>query len=301
MLGAVVVSLVVYAVSFFLLRLLSRYRELCADRAGAYLTMGARRARLRAAEDLSGEMAAIPQKDLRVSKAMNAFFIAPAITGATVKTLTATHPSLEQRLEQLARIQAELARPRRAGDLGRAYPGCDASRTNLDALFHVPNAAITLQTAAGLTPTGTGSVCFRCRRGGVRQTRTDVVELIDADPTRRTSGDHRRLRLHLADRGTGRPRRRRGHLHRPARRQHRPGGAGVRVRPPVLAGPVRRPGGRRVGLVYLYRQGTFYPFAPSGPQQRDNLLEIQVRDALAVELPIEKDLRAGWRSGCPGL
>ena len=56
-------------------------------------------------------MAAIPQKDLRASQAMNAFFIAPAISGATLKTLTATHPSLEQRLEQLARIQAELARP----------------------------------------------------------------------------------------------------------------------------------------------------------------------------------------------
>ena len=111
-LGAVVVSLVVYAVSFFLLRLLSRYRELAADRAGAYLTM--RPAALASAlQKISGEMAAIPQKDLRASRAMNAFFIAPAISGATLKTLTATHPSLEQRLEQLARIQAELARPQR--------------------------------------------------------------------------------------------------------------------------------------------------------------------------------------------
>ena len=109
-LGAVVVSLVVYAVSFFLLRLLSRYRELAADRAGAYLTM--RPAALASAlQKISGEMSAIPQKDLRASRAMNAFFIAPAISGATLKTLSATHPSLEQRLEQLARIQAELARP----------------------------------------------------------------------------------------------------------------------------------------------------------------------------------------------
>jgi heat shock protein HtpX len=103
------VSLIVYAVSFFLLRLLSRYRELCADRAGAYLTMkpGALASAL---QKITGEMAAIPQKDLRASKAMNAFFIAPAISGATLKTLTSTHPSLEQRLEQLARIQAELGR-----------------------------------------------------------------------------------------------------------------------------------------------------------------------------------------------
>jgi heat shock protein HtpX len=107
---AVVISLVVYAISFFLLRLLSRYRELAADRAGAYLTMRPQ-ALASALQKITGEMAAIPQRDLRASQAMNAFFIAPAISGATLKTLTSTHPSLEQRLEQLARIQAELARP----------------------------------------------------------------------------------------------------------------------------------------------------------------------------------------------
>ena len=62
------------------------------------------------------------------------------------------------------------------------------------------------------------------------------------------------------------------------------------------------PSDRRLGLVYLYKQGTFYPFAPTGPQQRDNLLEIQTRDALSGELPIEKELSrwlAVW--GAPGL
>ncbi len=60
--------------------------------------------------------------------------------------------------------------------------------------------------------------------------------------------------------------------------------------------------GRRLGLVYLYKQGTFYPFAPTGPQQRDNLLEISVRDALAEELPMEEELSrwlAVWEA--PGL
>jgi hypothetical protein len=60
--------------------------------------------------------------------------------------------------------------------------------------------------------------------------------------------------------------------------------------------------GRTVALVYLYKQGTFYPFAPTGPQARDNLLEIQVRDALKDELPMEQDLQrwlALW--GAPGL
>ncbi|MFT3871357.1 MAG: zinc metalloprotease HtpX [Nocardioides sp.] len=103
-------SLVVYAVSFFLTRLLSRYRELCADRSGAYLTMKPA-ALASALQKISGEISTIPQKDLRASSAMNAFFIAPAISGATLRTLTSTHPSLEQRLEQLARIQAELSRP----------------------------------------------------------------------------------------------------------------------------------------------------------------------------------------------
>lgn len=107
---ALLVSLVVYAVSFLLTRLLSRYRELCADRAGAYLTMKPA-ALASALQKISGQMSAIPKRDLRATSAMNAFFIAPAISGATLKTLSSTHPSLEQRLEQLARIQAELGRP----------------------------------------------------------------------------------------------------------------------------------------------------------------------------------------------
>jgi heat shock protein HtpX len=105
-----VVSLVVYAVSFFLTRLLSRYRELSADRAGAYLTLKPA-ALASALQKISGGISAIPQKDLRASKAMNAFFIAPAVKGVDLQTLTSTHPSLEQRLDQLARIQAELGRP----------------------------------------------------------------------------------------------------------------------------------------------------------------------------------------------
>ncbi|EON23237.1 MULTISPECIES: zinc metalloprotease HtpX [Nocardioides] len=107
---AVLVSLVVYAVSFLLLRLLSRYRELCADRSGAYLTMKPQ-ALASALTKISGGAGAIPQKDLRANSAVNSLFIVPAVAGISMKTLTATHPSLEQRLEQLARIQAELARP----------------------------------------------------------------------------------------------------------------------------------------------------------------------------------------------
>jgi heat shock protein HtpX len=107
---ALLVSLVVYAISFLLTRMLSRYRELCADRSGAYLTMKPA-ALASALQKISGEISAIPQRDLRAASAMNAFFIAPAVSGMSWKTITSTHPSLEQRLEQLARIQAELGRP----------------------------------------------------------------------------------------------------------------------------------------------------------------------------------------------
>jgi heat shock protein HtpX len=104
------VSLVTYAVSFLLLKVLSRYRELSADRAGAYLTLKPA-ALASALQKITGEMNTIPDRDLRASQAMNAFFIAPAVRGVSLRTLTSTHPTLEQRLEQLAEIQAELGRP----------------------------------------------------------------------------------------------------------------------------------------------------------------------------------------------
>jgi heat shock protein HtpX len=103
-------SIVVYAISFIATKMLSRYRELAADRAGAYLT-GNPSALASALTKISGEIAAIPKKDLRAAEPMNAFFIAPAISGMSWKTLTSTHPSLEQRVEQLAKVAAELGRP----------------------------------------------------------------------------------------------------------------------------------------------------------------------------------------------
>ena len=61
---------------------------------------------------ISGEMNAVPERDLRAAKPMNAFFIAPAVRGLTLGTLTATHPPLQQRLDQLARIAASLGQTR---------------------------------------------------------------------------------------------------------------------------------------------------------------------------------------------
>ncbi len=103
-------SIVVYFISFLLTRVLSRYRELCADRSGAYLT-GKPSALASALTKISGDMARIPSRDLRESQAMNAFFFAPAINGKSVGTLFSTHPSLETRLAQLAKISGDLSRP----------------------------------------------------------------------------------------------------------------------------------------------------------------------------------------------
>jgi heat shock protein HtpX len=100
------VSMIVYAVSFVLLRLLSRYRELSADRAGAYLTLKPA-ALASALQKISGGVERTPQRDLRQVSAGSALCIAPI----SLKGLGSTHPPLEKRLEQLARIQAELDRP----------------------------------------------------------------------------------------------------------------------------------------------------------------------------------------------
>ncbi|MFJ2114127.1 MULTISPECIES: zinc metalloprotease HtpX [unclassified Streptomyces] len=105
------VSAVVYAVGFLLTRLLSRYRELSADRAAALLT-GRPSALASALTKVSGQMSRIPTEDLRKAEPYNAFFFVPAFASKeSLGRLLSSHPTLEQRLDQLARISAELARP----------------------------------------------------------------------------------------------------------------------------------------------------------------------------------------------
>ncbi|WP_227997537.1 zinc metalloprotease HtpX [Nocardia australiensis] len=109
-LAVMAVSAAVYAISFLLIRALSRYRELAADRAGAILT-GRPSSLASALTKISGDIARIPSRDLRADQAFNAFFFAPALGADTsLSTLLSTHPSLEQRLDQLARIATELGR-----------------------------------------------------------------------------------------------------------------------------------------------------------------------------------------------
>lgn len=105
------VSALVYAVSYLLIRALSRYRELAADRAAAMLT-GKPSALASALTKVSGDIARIPTRDLRTAQAFNAFFFTPALgPGTAVAKLFSTHPSLERRLAALEEIAAELSGP----------------------------------------------------------------------------------------------------------------------------------------------------------------------------------------------
>ncbi len=106
------VSIVVYAISFLLIRLLSRYRELAADRSGALLT-GQPSALASALQKVSGSIARIPTKDLRAAEPLNAFFFVPALSPQrqaqrSLSNLLSTHPPLEKRLAQLAKISQQL-------------------------------------------------------------------------------------------------------------------------------------------------------------------------------------------------
>ena len=107
------VSIVVYAISFLLIRMLSRYRELAADRSGALLT-GQPSALKSALIKVTGDMAKIPTRDLRSAEPLNAFFFAPAMKlsggGSSLSTIFSTHPSLERRLAELDKVQQQLNR-----------------------------------------------------------------------------------------------------------------------------------------------------------------------------------------------
>ncbi|MVU78347.1 zinc metalloprotease HtpX [Nocardia sp. ET3-3] len=107
-LAVMAVSALVYAVSYLLIRALSRYRELAADRAGAILT-GRPSDLASALVSISGDIARIPSRDLRAEQPFNAFFVVPAFgAGAGLSALLSTHPTLERRLDQLAELAIEL-------------------------------------------------------------------------------------------------------------------------------------------------------------------------------------------------
>jgi heat shock protein HtpX len=109
-----VVSIVTYALSYVLIRTISRYREYAADRGAALLT-GAPENLMSALQKIAGHMTAIPKRDLREVESMNAFFIVPTNPHFSAREsfaeLFSTHPPLEKRLRNLASIAREMGRP----------------------------------------------------------------------------------------------------------------------------------------------------------------------------------------------
>ena len=104
----ILVSALVYAISFLLTMALSRYRELAADRSGAIL-IGRPSLLASALVKVTGEMSRIPTRDLRAAEHFNAFYFTPALSnGTSLSSLFSTHPPLQKRLDQLAKLEAEL-------------------------------------------------------------------------------------------------------------------------------------------------------------------------------------------------
>ncbi|MFD0023647.1 hypothetical protein [Streptomyces sp. NPDC058382] len=187
--------------------------------------------------------------------------------------------------------------------LGRSKP----IRPDLDQLFAVPSAALTLQAATGFVPTGLGSVCFAGVEGGTfARIQQDVRELLDADTGRggipvEFSRDSYGYTWLLARQPAEDSAALVNDLHA-VNTLLQDGGFGPQLLCSLIAFRDERE--RSLALVYLYKRGTFYPFAPvqGGAQKRDNELELQVRSALGDDLRVEKDL-ARWFPvwGAPGL
>lgn len=172
--------------------------------------------------------------------------------------------------------------------LGRTKP----VKPNLDALFTVPSAAYTLQSALDLVPTGVGAVCFKKAEGrSAAQAQADAVALLGTDPTTAPTVsldeyDYTWVTCHhpaddLAGLVTD--------LHA-VNTTLAEAGYGPSLLCTVIAFADSGGSGRKVGLVYLFKRGTFYPFAPAGSRRRDNALELEVRAQLTGELPVEAEL-----------
>ncbi|MEU6504752.1 MULTISPECIES: hypothetical protein [unclassified Streptomyces] len=187
--------------------------------------------------------------------------------------------------------------------LGRTKPVAP----DLDQLFALPSAAVTLEAAAGFTATGSGAVCFATVEGAAfEQTHREVQALLDAD-TDRTGPP---VELHRDTYGYSWLVSQRtpdqlvelvNDLHA-VNSAMEVNGFGPQLLCSLAA--FQDGTGRKLALVYLYKRGTFYPFAPvpGAGERRDSALELQVKAALANDLRIEQDLSRWFPVwGAPGL
>lgn len=192
--------------------------------------------------------------------------------------------------------------------LGRTKPVAP----DLDRLFALPSASVTLEAAVSLTPTGTGAVCFATVEGAAfDDVRRQVRALLDADAGR--TGPP--VEIERDEYGYSWLVSRRGPEELPAlvsdlhavNSALESDGFGPQLLCSVVGFRGDEDGdgvGRRLGLVYLYKRGTFYPFAPlpGAGQRRDNALELRVQAALGDDLRIEPELSRWFPIwGAPGL
>lgn len=185
--------------------------------------------------------------------------------------------------------------------LGRTKP----ARPDLDALFALPSAAVTLQATADFAPTGSGSVAFRAAEGQAFATvQREITDLLNATggPKVEPVADEYGYTWLVLRSGADAPDDISGlvtDLHA-VNSTLEANGFG----PSLLCSLVGFADGqgRTVALVYLYKRGTFYPFAPAGGGRRDNALELQIEAAVAKDLPLEGD-KSRWFPvyGAPGL
>ncbi|GAB2596344.1 hypothetical protein GCM10027168_31440 [Streptomyces capparidis] len=179
---------------------------------------------------------------------------------------------------------------------------------DLDRLFALPSAAVTLRAGTGFAPTGLGSVCFAAVEGGAfAGVRQEVRDLLDTDTGRggapvECSEDPYGYTWLLVRHPPDDPAAVVGDLHtvNTLLAEH---GFGPQLLCSLL-GFRDAAGTRPLALVYLYKRGTCYPFAPlpGGGERRDNALELRVRGLLKDELPIERDLTRWFPVwGAPGL
>jgi hypothetical protein len=186
--------------------------------------------------------------------------------------------------------------------LGRTKP----VQPKLDDLFALPSAAVTLEAGAGFTPTGSGSVCFRPVEGrSFADVQKDVTDLLDMSGGQEgslpveVSKDNYGFTWVVASRMSS-------EIDALVTDLHAVNSALVDngFGPQLLCTLVgfRDREERRLALIYLFKRGTFYPFAPLSGEKRDNALELQVKGAIGPDLKWEQDLTRWFPVwGAPGL
>jgi hypothetical protein len=186
--------------------------------------------------------------------------------------------------------------------LGRRKP----ARPDLDAIFGLPSAAITLSASLGFEASGSAAVAFRVPEGrAFAEVQTEIEELLAAsgNPVVELVADQygytwlilrtdppdvgalvtdlHAVNLTLQDSGFG---------------------PQLLCSTTSFTGPGTGSGRQSLAMVYLFKQGSFYPFAPAVGQTRDTILELQIRDLLRDELAVEMDLTRWFPIwGAPGL